>query len=186
MIHHIEDTTEEVLPSQLAEREGVSPRVSMAQTFSYDPAVAAASAEVQELIEIGALPEAISAARRRLHDAIGAEQARVARERARKIDQTVKARKLAEQQHRDAEVARRTAPDSPEATIVMNSVRISVRPERLLDPAMRSMVSATLASCFRLMRREFEAPSDPQRLAHECRDILRASIKCGAATVEVI
>jgi len=189
MLTHIPDkaeTVDDVLPSQVQEREGVSPRISMAEAFKSDPDVAACIAEVEELVSIDALPEAISSARRRLHDAIGHAQSVAARERAARLKVIEHERRAAEAKRLEAETARRQSAETPTVTLVFNSVRVVILPEWPSDPGLRGQIGYALGKVYRMIARDWAKPRDPKLVAAECSDLLRFVIRLGAATVEVI
>jgi hypothetical protein len=188
MLTHLNtrETVDDILPSQVAEREGVSPRVDLAETFAHVPEVANARAELDELRDIGALPEAIAAAHRRLTEAVAHAATLAARERAGRLKKSAAEREQKLETRRAAENLRRRGPESPAVTLLFAGVRVSVRPQFPADPGVRGQIGGAIGRCYRMLEREFLHPREPEAIAAECRDLLRMAMTVGAATVEVL
>jgi hypothetical protein len=184
---HIEtENTDAVLPSQVAEREGVSPRVNLAESFKHVPEVAAASAELEELIAIDALDVAFAAARRRLTDAVAHAASVAARDRALRLKRTEKARHVEIEKRRAAEHARRESAETPVIIFEFAGIRVTVRPEALMDSGARGQMGFGIGQIYRLSQRAWSQPRDPQRVAKEAEDLMRNGIRLGVATVEIL
>ena len=148
------------------------------------PAVAAAVAELDDLIEAEALPDALHLARTKLRDAMGEAQAARAKERRAKLDVAAKERQVAQMKRRDEEQKLREGADRPIAALQFGGIRVVVFPEVPMDPAGRASLAAAFGMCYRLIARNFQQPLDPDVLLRECEDILRFGIRLGAARVE--